>query len=246
MNTRRFPMGEREDYARGYLKGFEDALNEVWTEVLSFGTRAYSPHELQILARTRKNMIQQTVDVKRQELQKMFGVILTKPNREVPSEFTIRAGSSIVVREERPDRAFSIFASMLSGGSAGMSVTRTDPSRVIEKYHLDAGKTTFIWLTKIEKDEIVQGDRRYLIRNNLPNLAAEIRSFYSRVKGGIVILEGLEYLVTQYEFRPVLRFIQMVNEQTEYSSGYFIVTVDPQTIEDRDYRLLEKEMSLTV
>ncbi len=239
-------MGEREDYARGYLKGFEDALNEVWTEVLSFGTRAYSPHELQILARTRKNMIQQTVDVKRQELQKMFGVILTKPNREVPSEFTIRAGSSIVVREERPDSAFSIFASMLSGGPAGMSVTRTDPSRVIEKYRLDAGKTTFIWLTKIEKDEIVQGDRRYLIRNNLPNLAAEIRSFYSRVKGGIVILEGLEYLVTQYEFRPVLRFIQMVNEQTEYSSGYFIVTVDPQTIEDRDYRLLEKEMSLTV
>ena len=239
-------MSEREDYARGYLKGFEDALNEVWTEVLSLGSRAYSSHELQILARTRKSMIQQSVDVKRLELQKMFGVILTKPNREVPAEFTIREGSSIVVREEKPDRAFAIYRSMLSGGSTGLSVTRTDPNRIIEKYHLDTDRTVFVWLTKIEKDEIVQGGRRYLIRNNLPNLAAEIRTFYGRAKGGIVILEGIEYLVTQYEFRPVLRFIQMVREQAEYSGGYFIVTVDPQTIEDRDYRLLEKEMSLTV
>ncbi len=239
-------MGEREDYARGYLKGFEDALNEVWTEVLSLGSRAYSSHELQILARTRKNMIQQTVDARRIEVQKTFGVILSTPNRGAAPEVTVRAGSSIVVREERPDRAFSIFSSMLSGGNEGMSVTRTDPSRVIEKYRLKTDKTAFIWLTKIEKEEIVQDGRKYLIRNNLPNLAAEIRSFYGRGKGGVVILEGFEYLVTQYEFRPVLRFIQMVSEQAEYGSGYFIITVDPQTIEDRDYRLLEKEMSLTI
>ncbi len=239
-------MGEREDYARGYIKGFEDALNEVWTEVLSFGSRAYSPHELQILARTRKSTIQQSVDAKRIEIQKIFGVILSGPGREAPGEITVRAGSSIIVREERPDRAFSIFASMLTGGTQGLSVTRTDPTRVMEKYHLDTDRTTFVWLTKIEKEEIVQEGKKILIRNNLPNLAAEIRAFYGRVKGGIVILEGFEYLVTQYEFRPVLRFIQMVSEQAGYSSGYFIITVDPRTIEDRDYRLLEKEMSLTV
>jgi hypothetical protein len=239
-------MGEREDYARGYLKGFEDALNEVWTEVMSFGSRQYSSQELQILARTRKGTVQQAVNMKRAELERLLGVVISPEKRDAVTTVTISPGSSILVREERPDKGFSLFGSLLSRGSAGLSVTRSEPSRIIEKYGLSADATSFIWLTRIEKEEIIQNGRHYAIGNSLPNLAAGIRSFYAKQEECVVILEGLEYLITQFDFRPVLKFIQMIAEQAEYSRGYLIITADHRSLDERDYRLLEKEMTLTI
>ena len=239
-------MSEREDYARGYLRGFEDALNEVWAEVMSFGSRQYSSQELQMLARTRKGTVQQAVSAKRTELERLLGVTISSEKKGDVTTITMSPGSSVLVREERPDRGFSIFGSLLARGSSGLSVTRTEPSRVIEKYGLNADAISFIWLTRIEKEEIVQNGRRYGIGNSLPNLAAGIRSFYGKQEGCAVLLEGMEYLITQFDFRPVLKFIQMIAEQAEYSRGYLIITADHRSLDERDYRLLEKEMTLTV
>lgn len=239
-------MGDREEFAKGYLKGFEDALNEVWSEVLSMGSRAYSPQELQILARTRKSMIPQSLAMKRMELQKSLGVTLSQPGKQDAPEIVLTPGATILVREERPDKAFHIFTSIIAGGRRGLSVTRMDPSRIIGRYGLDAGDISFIWLTKIERDEVVQDGRRYAIMNGLSGLASEIRSFYGKGKENAVVLEGMEYLITQNDFRSVLRFIQMVNEQAEYSGGYFILSVDRQSVDEKDYRLLEKEMAFVV
>ncbi len=240
-------MGEREDYAKGFLKGYEEALNEVWSEVLSIGGRSYSPHELLILAKTRKNMIQQSVEMKRIELQRMLGVVLTQPDDRSRLNADLSEGDSIMVREERPDRAFAIFSRLTERGMRGLSVTRTDPFKAAARYGLKGGGgTEFIWLTRIEKEEIENGGMRALVRSNLAGLASDIRDFLSKPRAGAVLLEGLEYLVTQYDFRSVLRFIQMVKEQVSYTGGFFILSADPDAVEEKDYRLIEKEMTLTL
>ncbi len=239
-------MGEREDYAKGFLKGYEDALNEVWNEVIAIGSRSYSPHELQILARTRKNMIQQSVEMKKAELQRMLGIVLSVPEDRSKLASGLSEGDSIMVREERPDKAFAIFARLTERGMRGMSVTRTDPFKAVARYGLNGGKIDFIWLTRIEKDVIENGGIRAKVRSNLAGLASEIKDFLSKPGGGAVVLEGMEYLVTQYDFRSVLRFIQMVREQVSYTGGFFIISADPDAADEKDYRLIEKEMTLTL
>lgn len=239
-------MGEREDYAKGYLKGYEDALNELWAEVLSISGRSYSAQELQILARTRKSMIPEAVEIKRLNLQRMMGVALSSPGVNQAKTADLTEGDSIMIREERPEKAFSVFARLTGKGMKGLSVTRSDPARLKTRYGLGMEGVEYIWLTKIEREEIESGGMRVRVRNNLPSLAADIRDFLSEAAGGAVLIEGIEYLVTQNDFRSVLRFIQMVKEQVAYNRGFLILSVDPDAVDEKDYRLLEKEMTLTL
>lgn len=240
-------MGEREEYARGYLKGYEEALTEAWSDVLSLLGSSFSPHELRIIARTRKGMVGQAVESRRRELQKSTGALLPVREEATQKGIDLTEGDSILVREERPEKAFSVFNRLVDRGMRGMSVTRTDPFKAAARYGLDLTGCNAVWLTRIEKEEIREGEERVLVRSNLAKLSSEIREFLSQPGGGgVVLLEGLEYLVTQFDFRPVLKFIQMVREQVSYTSGFFIISADADAVDEREYRLLEKEMTLTM
>ncbi|MDQ1372554.1 MAG: hypothetical protein QG582_1472, partial [Candidatus Thermoplasmatota archaeon] len=62
-------------------------------------------------------------------------------------------------------------------------------------------------------------------------------------ESGAVIIEGLEYMTTQNDFKSVLRFVQLINEQVVLDKGYLIIPVDEGTMDPKDFSLVEREMS---
>ena len=79
--------------------------------------------------------------------------------------------------------------------------------------------------------------------NNLAHLASAIRDFLSKGENGAVIIEGIEYLTTQNDFKSVLKFIQLINEQVVLDKGFMIVPVVEGTMDPKDFSLVEREMS---
>lgn len=238
-------MSQEEDFARGFIKGFEEGLKDAWEEIIKLSTKGYTSRELQIMAKTKKSMLFQTVQRKAEELERALGrKILTQapPPGVSPVQADIRPGWSYVIKEERPEKSFSMFSALTGSGARGLCISRTHPDMLKQKYGFEAET---IWLTKTENAQGSAGKKgsEFVSPNNLARLASAVREFLSKGENGAVIIEGLEYLTTQNDFRSVLKFVQLINEQVVLDKGYLIIPVDEGTMDTKDFSLVEREMS---
>ncbi len=243
-------MAQEDDSARSYIKGFQEGLQEAWEEIIKLSTKGYTSRELQIMAKTKRSMLYQRVQQKVDELERMLGRKITTEQSSsagatpaVAVELT--PGWSYVVKEERPERSFAMFSSLLVEGARGLCISRTHPDILRQKYGF---KADALWLTKTETPQGSTSAKgtEYVSPNNLARLASAIRDFLSKGENGAVIVEGLEYLTTQNDFKSVLRFVQLVNEQVVLDKGYLLVPVDEATMDPKDFSLIEREMSQVV
>jgi hypothetical protein len=101
-----------------------------------------------------------------------------------------------------------------------------------------------VWLTKTEgcRPEDAAGCE-FVSPTDLPRINTMIKSFLGENKGGHVLLEGMEYLITQNEFKNVLKFLQVIRDQVILAKGVMMVPLDPEALEERDLRALEREVS---
>lgn len=238
-------MSQEEDFARGFIKGFEEGLKDAWEEIIKLSTKGYTSRELQIMAKTKQSMLFQKIQAKVDELERAMGKKIftqeAQPRQAAPKA-ELTPGFSYVVREERPVRSFSMFSSILGQGSKGLCISRTHPDTLKHMYGFDAET---VWLTKTENPQGASAGKsgRFVSPNNLANLASTVREFLSKEKSGVVIIEGLEYMTTQNDFKSVLRFLQLINEQVVLDKGYLIIPVDESTMDSKDFSLIEREMS---
>lgn len=133
----------------------------------------------------------------------------------------------------------------MSSGARGLCISRTHPDILKQKYKFDAEA---LWLTKTET-ALAAGNVKgteYVSPNNLAHLASSIREFLGKGENGVVIIEGLEYLNTQNDFKSVLKFIQLINEQVVLDKGFLLIPADEGTMDPKDFSLIEREMSQVV
>ena len=240
-------MSQDEEFAKGFLRGFREGLQDAWDEIIKLSTKGYTSRELQIMAKTKKSMLAQKVNEKAAEIERLLGKRIFAAEQGAdgtPSvgEVSLMPGWSYVVREERPDRSFALFSKLLSQGGTGLCISRTHPGILKQKYGFEA-KT--LWLTKTESSQGSDKDEglEYVSPNNLARLASAIREFLSKNENGAVIIEGLEYLNTQNDFKSVLKFVQLINEQIVLDKGYLMIPVDRATMDPREFSLIEREVS---
>lgn len=240
-------MSQEEESARSYLKGFQEGLQEAWDEIIKLSTKGYTSRELQIMAKSKRSMLYQRVQKKVDELEKILGKKLAiQEARGSPTkaetQVELLPGWSYVIKEERPERSFALFSGLLTKGSKGLCISRTHPDMLKQKYGFDAES---LWLTKTETAPGAGPAKKveYVSPNNLAHIASSIRDFLSKGENGAVIIEGLEYLTTQNDFKSVLKFIQLINEQVVLDKGYLLVPADQATMDPKDFSLIEREMS---
>lgn len=239
-------MSAEDDSARGYIKGFQEGLQEAWDEIIKLSTKGYTSRELQIMAKTKRSMLFQKVQQKVDELERALGRKLSVPDVTSPAQplqpVQLMAGWSYVVKEERPEKSFALFTSLIARGGRGLCISRTHPDNLKQKYKFEAEA---LWLTKTETAQPPADAKgvEYVSPNNLAHLASAIREFFAKGPEGAVIIEGLEYLTTQNDFKSVLKFIQLINEQVVLDKGYLFVPVDEATMDLKDFSLIEREMS---
>jgi hypothetical protein len=240
-------MTSEEDSARGFIKGFQEGLQEAWEEIIKLSQKGYTSRELQIMAKTKRSMVFQRVQQKIDEFERALGKKLSVPGTapgvpQGPQVFQLLPGWSYVIKEDRPERSFALFTNLLSQGGRGLCISRTHPDQLKKKYGFQAES---LWLSKTETAQASPETSgvEYVSPNNLAHLASAIREFLAKGESGAVIIEGLEYLTTHNDFKSVLRFIQLINEQVVLDKGFLFISVDEATMDPKDFSLIEREMS---
>ena len=141
-----------------------------------------------------------------------------------PAKYNLSPGLSYLTLDDEPKRAFEIFSDLIQHGHLGLCITRLSPEIVRESYGL---KTTPIrWLTGAKAEAAIAP-------SDLLGLSLTLVNFVQDATQPVVILHGIEYLVSVDEFKPVLKLIQRVNDVIVEKNGILILPLVPGSIGDQ-------------
>src|SRR2546429_5157908 len=136
----------------------------------------------------------------------------------------------------RPARAFRLLTDFLGGGGGGLVITRTNPKRVRQAHDLPTERV--LWLTDRE------GSAEETIAPTLERIVYEIEDFMGKQTRGAILLDGIEYLVSNSSFDAVLMFVRRLLDAISESRYAFIISVGPATLKDQELKTLEREMEV--
>jgi len=258
---------EKVREARSWLKGYEKGLRDAWQTIHKLTRRGLTSAELKIMMTSEIENIPNVVEEQKKALEKALGVSLDEKKKSRRGLPELKAGQSCLVREERPDISFQIFSQLVDEGHPSMCIVRISPKTIRERYGVD-DDIRILWLTKSENPnkkrrsgiltstlgigsvEADSGseDTDYLSPTNLSGIHSIIVEFLEKYDGKnpVLLLEGVEYLITQNDFNSVLRFLQNINEKITMRDAYFIIPISEGALDDRQFSLINKEMGLVV
>jgi hypothetical protein len=148
-------------------------------------------------------------------------------------------GSSYLFADKGVAEAYEALKKLLAEGRRGLVITRTHPSRVQQLYGLDC---PVMWIAKSIKT--ASSGVINIEPTRLMKIHSTISDFIKANPGAIVLLDGLEYLITENGFAPVMKAIQLTNEEVAMSGAMLLVPIDPRTLETQQLGYLEREFSL--
>ena len=163
--------------------------------------------------------------------------IVTNGEEEAPFpiKHQIPQGRSFIVYEDKYEKSFEIFKDLITHNISGLAITRTPPESLKKNYDIE--KTPFIWLSKIEGPNTISP----IYLNSIMNL---ITDFINKGKDSVVIIEGLEYLVSQNNFDIVLKFIQALRDLVIVENSRLIIPLNKAAVTPKEIAQLEKELEV--
>ncbi|MBU4072271.1 MAG: DUF835 domain-containing protein, partial [Candidatus Thermoplasmatota archaeon] len=148
----------------------------------------------------------------------------------------LKISHSYLIEEERPVKCFEYFVDSLNLGMRGMALTRVNPKRLLEQY--DLGNASVLWLTDRE------GDPDTRVTPVLERIIYRIEDFLNTPGKSILLIDGLDYLISNNNFDSVLKFLRRLIDEVSESDAIFIMSITPETLDDQGLNILEREMEI--
>jgi predicted hydrocarbon binding protein len=210
--------GRRCDFTRGYLSGIASAL---------LGSR-YDAHEVVCMSQGSEKCVHHLIP-SNGNCAPMNGEVAQSPIVHV-----LESGCSYLIESEDPSDAYNIFQEYVAHGHPGMCIVREYPERLKKRFGLD--RACILWLS-FERELSYAREP-----TNIPLIYSEIKSFLDSQEEGIVLLSGLEYLVSQNTFIRILKFIQLLNECAAVTDSIILMPVSPAALNAKEVKQLEREL----
>jgi hypothetical protein len=168
----------------------------------------------------------------------------TKQSRKESSlgisrKYALKPGRSYVVEETPPHMSLDAFVNLVTTSAdsgqktEGIVITRQHPDILREKYGLE--ETPIYWLATRAGDKVMSP-------TNLGILANMLVRFTEQTADGVILLDGIEYLVSNNDFGKVLKMVDQVNDHVLQSGCRMIIPVDPRAFDSKQLALLERNM----
>lgn len=151
-------------------------------------------------------------------------------------KFDLAGGQSYLVEEPKPEVAHRAFVTKVQEGYKGLAITRGHPRNLAGK--LGQLEATIYWLT----------DRESAMAQTLPpsleRIMLVIEEFIRMNEKCVILLDDIQYLVSNTTFEGIVRFIRSVVDEISETPSIFIVSVNEESLNPQDRSILEREMEV--
>jgi hypothetical protein len=150
----------------------------------------------------------------------------------------LKGGSSYLFSGRGVARAYEALKRLMAEGRRAIVISRAHPNRVKQLYAVDC---PIMWIAKSTRPT---SGVTSLEPTRLMKIHGTISDFIKTNPGSVVLLDGLEYLITENGFGSVMKTIQLTNEEVAMTGSFLLIPVDPRTLETQQLGYLEREFSL--
>lgn len=150
---------------------------------------------------------------------------------KVPKVSLVR-GHCDLVKSKKADASYRMFIEEVEKGGRGMLITNLHPDQVRERY--GQIRTPIIWLSGQPGQDRLDPASLTIIQHTMVD-------FLQKGDNSILLLDGLDYLISENQLDKVLKMIYAVHDAVVVSGAKFIVPIDPRTFEAKDLAFIEKE-----
>ena len=148
-------------------------------------------------------------------------------------EFDLENGYTYLVKDEDPSKAFNYLFDALDLGRKGSYITRDHPRKISRKYKLD--NASYVWLTKMPGENNIRPGQ-------LDKINQFSEEFLKNSPGGVIVIEGLEYLVTHNDFEDVFSMVQSLKDLASVTESILVISISPSILEKSQLKALEREV----
>ena len=165
--------------------------------------------------------------------------ILSNAIKECPfriPRYNLHRGDSYLIEGEDVGKAYEMFVDLVIRGFYGLCITRKYPRKVRERYNLK--ETPVLWLARsLESSERIDPQ-------NIVSLMTTIQEFLGSERNTVVLIDGIEYLISQNGYPTIIKFFQALNEQVSTTDSILLVPVNPKAVNKINLKILEREMEI--
>lgn len=140
-----------------------------------------------------------------------------------------------IIVERKSVKSFEVFCDLVTHGVPGFVISRDHPNKIRRKYKLV--RTPIMWLSRSRTENSITP-------SDLPKMNHIIRNFTEKSEETVILLDGLEYLITQIGFDVVVKYLQELKDLVVLNNSRLIIPLHRDTLSDREYSVLEKEFTI--
>ena len=231
-----------------------EEVNERLNALMEVGRKAIvenlgGTHADEVLREAFKLVYQRTSEGEIDALGVMFPpwleaevVRMEKANSEatldmLTKRYDLVGGHIYLMAESHPKESYHIFSTFSMAGTPAMVISRASPREVRDKY--GTGPARMIWLThnRVPDVECIDPAGRGL-------LYKRISEFVRDNKRAIVILDGLEYMISQTNFGSAQKFLQAVNDDVMLSESLVLIPFNTNVLDEQQVHFLSRELKM--
>jgi len=157
-----------------------------------------------------------------------------EPEPETSPELDIEKGYNYLVLDEMPRNAFNAIGKLTTDGTKCLCLSTMFPSKIDKEYNLE--NVEKIWISHSSTPEHAAIDPKRLdfeITRTISNFMKE--------SGGVILVDGLEYLVVENGFDNVLKFLKKIGDFSSMNKSTLIVPLNPASLSSDQLTLLKRE-----
>jgi len=144
----------------------------------------------------------------------------------------VKAGDSYLIGSIQ--ESLKIAFDLTSHSIKGLFIVREDPDYLINNYNFKPEDIVLLSAKSIKEFKAI---------NSLQDIAITITKFLQN-KGGVVVLGGLEYLISRCGFNPVFMMIQEKRFEFLEAGATLLVPINLATLDSKEKGLLTSELKL--
>ncbi|MDK2826603.1 MAG: two-component system, cell cycle response regulator [Methanolobus sp.] len=175
-----------------------------------------------------------------QDRSRLRGLFITPLTEDIEvnsdqADIELESGYIYLSGSEDPGQSYHAFSELVKSGKPGLCITRMNPDKIRNMYGI--AKTPIVWLTKNKMSGQQSIDSTELFR-----IHPIIADFVNKVEDGVVLMDGLEYLILDNDFLSVVKLLEQTNDTIMASSSRMMLQLDPDVLEKKEFHLLKRWM----
>jgi hypothetical protein len=143
-------------------------------------------------------------------------------------------GYNYLIIAETPDPAYAILGTYISRRIPALALSTTPKEKLVKKYNL--GVTEVYWITTMGTGDNIVDPKRLDFE-----IMRAISTFMKEKGGGIVLIDGVEYLISENGYEAVSTFLKKINDMASVNNFTILVPVNPAGIESEKLSALRRE-----